>query len=304
MRRWWALVAMAAVALALGGCARPAGVDGDLTNGWPAFARAQTPIPDAGVCYPREYDPTWYGDFDSAVDCKSETHQTETVFVGALTGADADRTAPPLAGSAARKAAYTRCQQAANDYLGDDWQSAKVDLGLVLPDDKAWTGGARWYRCDAIHFQDSDYNTVATSGSVKDGLRGSRPLAVTCLTVTDDGKNAVTKTDDADCDKPHNGEFAGIYRAADGAWPADENARRKLANNGCEAIVAHFLGYSGDQAISNYLGWMAQGFNEDQWNLGDRSERCFALAFNGKSVNGARIIGSVKGLRGGAPKKA
>ena len=82
MRRWWALVAMAAVALAPGGCARPAGVDGDLTNGWPAFARAQTPIPDAGVCYPREYDPTWYGDFDSAVDCKSETHQTETVFVG------------------------------------------------------------------------------------------------------------------------------------------------------------------------------------------------------------------------------
>jgi Septum formation len=304
MRRWWALVAGAAVALAVGGCTKPAGVDGDLTNQWPAFAKAQTPVPVVGACYPREFDPTWYGDFDSAVDCANASHQTETVFVGALTGADADRSAPPLAGSASRKAAYTRCQQAANDYLGDAWQTGKVVLGLVLPDDKAWTGGARWYRCDVIHFQDSDYNTVATTGSVKDGLRGARPVAVTCLIVTDDGKNSVTKTDDADCDKPHNGEFAGIYQAPDGAWPADENARRKLANNGCEAIVAHFLGYTGDQAISNYLGWMAQGFDENQWNLGDRSERCFALAFNGKSVNGARIIGSVKGLRGGAPRKA
>ena len=127
---------------------------------------------------------------------------------------------------------------------------------------------------------------------------------MTCLIVSDDGKNSVTKTDDADCDKPHNGEYAGLYRAPDGAWPADQDARRKLANNGCESIVAHFLGYPGDQAISNYLGWMAQGFNEDQWNLGDRAERCFVLAFNGKSVNGARIVGSVKGLRGGAPKKA
>jgi hypothetical protein len=49
---------------------------------------------------------------------------------------------------------------------------------------------------------------------------------------------------------------------------------------------------------------MAVGFSEDQWNLGDRSERCYALAFNGTSVNGARIVGSVKGLKDGAPRKA
>jgi hypothetical protein len=292
------------VALALAGCGAPAGTDGDLTNGWPALDKAKTPVPVVGACYPTEYDPTWRGDFDNAVDCKTGSHQTETVYVGTFTGSDADRGTPPLAGSPGRKTAYSACQQAANDYLGGDWQAAKVDLGLVVPDDKAWTGGARWYRCDMIHFKDSNYDVVATDGSVKDGLRGSHPLQVTCLIVTDDGKNAVTKTEDADCDSPHNGEYAGIYRAPDGPWPADKDARRKLANTGCEAIVAHFLGFSGDQALTKYLGWMAVGFSQDQWNLGDRSERCFALAFNGATANGARILGSVKGLRDGAPRKA
>src|SRR5262249_22492699 len=130
--------------------------------------------------------------------------------------ADADRSAPPLAGSASRRAAYDECQKAGTDYLGGAWQGAKVDLGLVLPDDKAWTGGAPGYRCDLIQYQDSNYETGATSGSAQDGLRGPRPLAVTCLTVTDDGKKSVTRTEDVDCDKPHNAEFAGLFTAPDG----------------------------------------------------------------------------------------
>src|SRR6266540_3305570 len=68
--------------------------------------------------------------------------------------------------------------------LGGEWQSGKVFLGLVLPDDKAWAGGARWYRCDVTAFKDSNLDIVATTGSVKDGLRGSGPLGLTCLIVT------------------------------------------------------------------------------------------------------------------------
>src|SRR5947207_2568115 len=142
-----AVVGLAAVA-ALAACSPvPGGVDGDLTNGWPAFPKASTPLPKVGVCYPTDFNETWYGDFSAANDCTKDSHQTETVYVGAFTGADADRSAPPLAGSAARRAAYDQCQQAGTDHLGGPWQGAKVDLGLVLPDDKAWTGGARWYRC-------------------------------------------------------------------------------------------------------------------------------------------------------------
>lgn len=291
-------------ALALAGCGRPAGVDGDLTDDWLAFPKATTPVPVVGACYPTDYTETWYGDFSGAVDCTRTAHQTETVYVGSFTGADADRTAPPLAGSPARRTAYDQCQQAGTDYLGDGWQGAKVVLGLVLPDDKAWTGGARWYRCDLIQFKDSNADVVATEGSAKDGLRGAKPLAVTCLIVTDDGKNAVTKTEDADCDKPHNGEFVGLYTAPDTPWPADRTARRKLASDGCEAMVAHFLGFTGNQTRSNYVGWLSEGFSEEQWQLGDRTERCFALAFSGSSVNKVRILGSVRGIKAGAPRKA
>lgn len=303
-----AVVALAGVALAgvaLAGCGtRPRGVDGDLTNAWAAFPKATTPVPKVGVCYPTDFNETWYGDFSSANDCTKDSHQTETVYVGTFTGADADRSAPPLAGSTARRAAYDECQKAGTDYLGGPWQSAKVDLGLVLPDDKAWTGGARWYRCDLIQYQDSDYETVQTTGSAKDGLQGTRPLAVTCLIFTDDGKKSVTGTEDVDCAKPHNGEFAGLFTAPDRPWQADKEARRKIAADGCSAVVAHFLGYPGNIPYSNYLATSWTSFVQEQWSLGDRTVRCFALAFNGTSANNQRIVGSVKGLKGGAPRKA
>ena len=107
--------------------------------------------------------------------------------------------------------------------------------------------------------------------------------------------------------KPTAGRtYESWIRAPQFSWSAPPPYSTIPAMSPCAfgASDDHWIAYSGDQAISNYLGWMAQGFNEDQWNLGDRAERCFVLAFNGKSVNGARIVGSVKGLRGGAPKKA
>ena len=32
----------------LAGCSKPAGVDGDLTNNWPAMGEAKAAVPDAG----------------------------------------------------------------------------------------------------------------------------------------------------------------------------------------------------------------------------------------------------------------
>ncbi len=301
-RAGWVLAVAALLALA--GCARSTGVDADLIDDWPAFAKATTPVPVAGACYPTAFNETWFGDFSAAVDCVKNPHEIETVYVGSFSGADADRSGPPLAGSAARRSAYDQCRKAGSDYLGGPWQGAKIDLGLVLPDDKAWTGGARWYRCDAIQYLDSNYDTVSKNGSVKDGLRGAKPLAVTCLVVTDDGKSTITKTEDIGCDKPHNGEFIGLYTAPDKPWPADKNARSTIAQTGCEKMLGQFLGYGDSKPFSNYVGWWPGGFAEEQWNLGDRTERCFALAFNGHSVNGARVVGSMRGLKSAAPRKA
>jgi len=305
MRRRWAVVLAVCSVLVLAGCGKPAGTDGDLINGWPAFPQAVTPVPAVGACYPTEYNETWYTDFSSAVPCSS-SHQTETVYVGAFTGADADRSSPPLGGSPSVRAAYQQCQQAGVDYLGGDWHAAKVELGLVLPDDKAWTGGARWYRCDVTRFQDANFDSVESGGgSAKDGLRGAKPLAVNCLVLTDDGKGKIKKTDDVTCDKPHNAEFIGLYTAPDAAWQPDDKARGKIEDAGCEGVLSTFLGYGGAKPYSNYVGWWSWGFLEDQWKLGDRTERCWAVALtgNGLSVNGVRVVGSMRGLRSGAPKR-
>jgi hypothetical protein len=290
--------------LALAGCARSTGVDGNLTNDWPAFSTAVTPTPVAGVCYPNPFTAVWFGDFSSAVDCAKGTHAIETVYVGSFSGADAARSGPPLAGSTIRRGAYDQCQKAATDYLGGPWQGARIELGLALPDDRSWTGGARWYRCDVTQYQDSNYDTVSVQGSVKDGLRGAKPLAVTCLVVTDDSKGNITKSEDIGCDKPHNGEFIGLYTAPDTPWPASDNARETVAQKGCEKLLGQFLGYGDGKPYSNYVGWWPGGFVEEQWNLGDRTERCFALAFNGHSVNGARVVGSMRGLKSSPPHKA
>src|SRR5436190_10278166 len=67
----------------LAGCSKPDGVDGNLTNNWPAFAQAKTPVPVAGVCYSAEFDTTWSGPFEP-VDC-AKTHHTETTYVGTFT---------------------------------------------------------------------------------------------------------------------------------------------------------------------------------------------------------------------------
>ena len=107
MRRGWAVVLAVGAVLALTGCGLPAGTDGDLTNGWPAFPKAVTPVPVVGTCYPTEYNETWYTDFSNAVPC-SGAHQTETVHVGTFTGADAGRSSPPLGGSLSRRTAYDK----------------------------------------------------------------------------------------------------------------------------------------------------------------------------------------------------
>jgi hypothetical protein len=302
MQRAWRLALVGtAFAVLVAGCGKSTGVDNDLTNAWPVFDKAVTPVPKVGACYGQRLDTTWYGDFSDAVDC-STSHQTETVFVGSFTGTEAGRSTPPLAGTPARADAYGQCQKAASDYLGDDWHIAMAVLGLVLPDDKAWTGGARWFRCDMVQFSDSKYESVRTNGSVKGGLQGSRPLAVTCLSLTDDGKNSVTGWKDAPCDQPHNGEYAGLYTASARAWP-DKDPAQKLASSGCEGVVAHFLGFSGNQPTSNYVGWTYDTFDQDQWNLGDRTVRCYVLAFNGNSINGAKVVGSMRGIRDGKPRQ-
>ncbi|GIH18143.1 septum formation family protein [Rugosimonospora africana] len=306
MRRAWRSGGLVAAIVLIGvaglaGCASPAGVDGNLTNGWPAMPKAKVAVPVAAVCYDSVLDgDTWYGDFNT-VPCTGD-HGEETVFVGTFTGSAGNRSTPPASDSQDRRDAYAQCLKGAANYLGGDYHLGLFELGLVLPSSNAWTGGARWYRCDIVRYSDANETDVARTGSVKDGLRGKRPLAFTCSTVTDDGKGSITDQQVTDCAKPHNAEVAGLYTPPNVPWPADQKTRQNTYDSGCEAVVAKFLGLSGRVVASNYMGWMTSGPSEDQWKLGDRTVVCSALGFKGESPNGARFVGSVKGLKDKAPK--
>jgi hypothetical protein len=303
MRRYRVGLLVLCVALVLGGCARPpAGVDGDLTNDWPAMAAAKVPVPESGKCYAALASDGWAEDL-SPLPCAGP-HMTETAFVGMFTGADADRSAPPATGSPARAGAFAECRKNVTEYLGGDFMLGRMNLGLVLPSSNAWTGGARWFRCDISRYNNlHDYTEVADgTGSARDGLRGARPLALTCATETDDGKGSVTDERVADCAQPHNAEFAGLFTAPDIPWPTDENERLNLASHGCEGVVASYLGLPGGRMTNPVLGWTSQQPSKDQWSLGNRTVRCYAVGFKGNSVNGMRFTGSVKGIGNKPPR--
>jgi hypothetical protein len=298
MRRAIAAVAALMTVGALAGCAGlPPGTDGNLTNNWPAMAEAKLTIPTAGTCYESHFDRVGYGDV-GVVDC-AQTHYLETAYVGEFTGADAQRSVPPSSDSPALPGAYAQCQKGAADYLGGDWHTAMVWLGLVVPSDGAWRGGARWFRCDLEHFGDPFDELTVDNGVLKGDLSGPRTSAYSCLGTTEDKNATIQNATPVDCAAAHQAEFAGTFSAPDVPYPADDAARKKMGENGCQNVVAKFLGYSSASQWNNAaVGWWWLGFDEDQWKLGDRTTQCFAYAY----TKNHQFIGSVKGIRDQTPK--
>ncbi len=287
-----------ALGLALSGCAGlPAGTDGNLTNNWPAMAQAKLTVPAVGACYLSHYDRVGYGDL-GVVDC-AQTHYVETAYVGQFTGADADRSSAPPEGSPALPGAYAQCQKGAADYLGGDWHSGMLWLGLVVPSDNAWRGGARWFRCDLVHYSDALDDAIIDHGVLKGDLSGARTSAYGCIASTEDADQTTLTASPTDCGSPHQAEFAGLYTAPDVPYPTDAAARKKMGQNGCENVVAKFLGYSSPSQWRNQaVGMWWFGFSQAQWNLGDRTTQCFAYAY----TKNHQFIGSVKGIKDQAPK--
>lgn len=298
MRRAIAAVAALMTAGALAGCAGlPPGIDGNLTNNWPAMAEAKLTIPTAGTCYLSQYARVGYGDL-GVVDC-SQTHYVETAFVGEFTGADAQRTNPPAAGSPALPGAYAQCQKGVADYLGGDWHTGMLWLGLVVPSDGAWRGGARWFRCDLVHYSDVLDDAIVNKGVLKGDLSGPRTSAYSCVTTTENPDHHIVTAAPADCSAPHQAEFAGLFTAPDVPYPSDQAALKKMGETGCQNVVAKFLGYASASQWNNQavgLWWL--GFSEDQWKLGDRTTQCFAYAY----TKNHQFIGSVTGIKNQAPK--
>ncbi|NJC73763.1 hypothetical protein HC031_29205 [Planosporangium thailandense] len=287
--------------MALTACARPAGVDGDLTNNWPAFPAAEVPLPAEHACYwlTSVYDPTTIGVPRQPVDCVKE-HMVETVHVGRFTGAEAAAGAPPA--GAALRGAYEECLPHAREFLGDDWRTGRLRLVVTPPQPAHWAAGARWYRCDLITAgAPGPIPPYIVTGSARGGLAGSRPDEIGCgdvadltggTAITNDVHKGVTR---ADCTVQHDAEFTGIATIPDGIpYPATEAGAEAVAAKACRPVNAAFLGTSDAGAMHNRVDLLGIPLGTEYGVLGERGIWCFLWFYAPgvtRSMKGGGLVG-------------
>ena len=216
MRRATASAVALAVLLALAGCAE-AGVDGDLTDDWPALGEARPFLPVAGVCHTTE-SPREVSAAQSSVDC-AVPHLGETVHVGAFPAGVAKL---PPEQAAESRAAFAECDRRAAGYVGAQWRSARLRLDVAVPTGTAWARGARWFRCDLTEVTGVEQESpapVLRTGSLRNALTTGGPLLLGCYTAALSRVGLVEKLTPVDCARGHNAEFAGV-------WPVPERLDR------------------------------------------------------------------------------
>ena len=283
-RRWAALVAAVALALTAGCGSLPYGVDGNLTDDWPAPPRPESFRPAAGGCFDA-LEPTApltsYAPFDCA-----ERHIAEAYFVGDLTGEAAAPAAnrPARDGpSPAHVAAAAECARQATPFLGAQWRQGRLRLQPVLPAPAGWDAGARWFRCDIAQVDVSTDRVLSRTGTLRDALRGAAPMALTCFnpTVRGDQVRAMTAVP---CASRHYAEFAGLWTAPDIDF-ADLAGNDVLAS-GCRSVIADYTGVPDDGDLRFRIGWLGFAPSRAEWDLGVRSVQCF-LWLESKTMTGS-----------------
>lgn len=277
MRRWMAAAGGAAAVLTLmAGCSLPEGVDGALTDDWPAPAAPELwSGPEAGVCHPVNVSEIVLLHDYRPVSCDRK-HAVETVHVGKFTGDHAARDTTPPFGSPAYRAAFGECVTRSTEYLGGDFRSGRVWLQVGLPSNVAWAGGARWFRCDVWEYADDDAwdGEVSRDGSLRDSLRGDRPLGFGCFTVTEKD-DEIDNMEPVPCDKPHNAEFAGVVVAKAVPYPANDKAGWDVLGKPCWGPVAAYAGLKNDSRLPYRVDLIYQSLGKAQWDRGNRGVRCY-----------------------------
>lgn len=259
-----------AVAL-LTGCGAPAGTDGALVDDWPAPPGPVVWTPKAGECH-RSSGETVVLAVYQPVPCTDE-HLAETAYLGAFTGEFATRETVPPWGSPAHRAAYADCVAKTTEFLGDDYRSGNVALYVGLPGPGAWTGGARWYRCDLTEIRITDGGSdVRRSGSLRGALATGGTLRHGCFTIKDKADDKHVDTAPVACTASHNGEFAGLYLAPDIPAP-DDAAAEKLADN-CSAVIAKYAGVPNDRNLLRRFRFVWHWWGKDEWARGNRAFHC------------------------------
>ncbi|MFG1953232.1 septum formation family protein [Micromonospora sp. NPDC048830] len=272
MRRWWTAVAVGATVAALAGCGAPGGVDGDLVDDWKGMAAPAPFVPAVGTCHPAVQEVGYLSAYNP-VDCGT-SHRVETIHVGTVTGAAADRSTPPAAGSAGIKAVRAECDREVNKAVGADWRSGRLFLSTVFPSRQAWKGGARWFRCDLNEVESvDDSSVVPRTASLKGALSGNSPLAHRCFqpkikNSTVDEMTAVP------CTRKHRAEFVGVYQAPDVAFNQIDNNRLRI-HRGCRSLIASYVKVPNNGDLEYRAGTIFYHAFEAAWTDGNRGVQCF-----------------------------
>lgn len=273
MRRWLTAAVLAGTAvLALAGCGRPAGVDGNLIDDWAAIGEPKQFAPEPGTCHPQLQEVGYLSAYQP-VDC-AQQHQVETVHVGTFRGSDADRVTPPPAGSPLMRAAYRDCDKRVSGFVGADWRGGRLMMILVPPSSDGWSGGARWYRCDVAEIDGlDDSEFVDRSGSLRGALTRNLALSYGCFapTITDEDLAGMTPVA---CTKPHRSEFVGIYTAPDAAYDIFDTDEDRI-HRGCYSAIAKFTKVPDDSRIDQRVGSIFYYPSEAEWAAGNRGVQCF-----------------------------
>lgn len=293
MRRWLAAVVyVGAVGLLLAGCGRPAGVDGALVDDWGPLPEPTSFTPAAGVCLAGAFADTAYLSAFNPVEC-AVNHRTETVHVGTFTGAAGQRVAPPPATSPQRRAAFAECNRKATEYVGGEWRSARLQLGVATPSAAAWRGGARWFRCDLAEVSnlEDDGPTVTSTGSFKGVLKSRSPLRLGCYSVNLTRDGSIDTMPAIDCGRRHNSEFAGVWKAPDIPYPSKKSDWDRFYA-GCRKVIAKYVGVPADGNLHARTGVVALPNGRGDWAAGNRGVRCYLWLSDGKLTKSLKGAGS------------
>jgi hypothetical protein len=299
MRRGVTATLVAVAVLVTGGCAGgPSVGDGVIGTDWAMMPDPVVPTPEVGMCTSAtarqvDWELSMLPRGRGARGC-TDSHVSETYHVGTLTDAADDR--PPGVGDDLFRDAYEECADEAEEFLGGDFRQGRVVVMPMMPNAAQWRGNARWFRCEALEITSAQTDVMPRKGSLADGLRGRRPLALTCVneSPTDDGEGVDNLTF-VDCRIPHDMEFTGVYTAPDGPYPGTDKALDR-ASDACFRVGARYLGLSSSRlnAIGG-IAWLAWGATEAMWAVGDRSYWCFMGQFPRR-----KLKGSIKGKQPGS----
>lgn len=192
------------------------------------------------------------------------------------------------------RAAQAGCDTAVNKAVGADWRSGRLGLTVVLPSPPAWSGGARWYRCDVTEISSIDDTAVdLRTGSLRGALSGAAPLAYRCFNPKM-VKDNIDEMVPVSCTAKHHAEFVGVWQAPDTSY-AEFTRGTKRTHQACQTMIARYAKVPDNSQLDFRAGTIYYQPYEEEWRNGNRGVQCF-LWISDRNLTRSMKNAGTKGL--------